>query len=393
MRDPRPAHILIALTAAILVCAGTALGAPAQQVTSLRLERVDTEPREGQKAPSAKELATLAAEVKAQPKDRAKRFALVQGLRRAKKLSAALTAAKAWRARDAYNLVVVRLLGDLYRELGQLVAARRAYSAVVELLPKDPDAQRALATVLKQGGQLKAAYQRLLAAAKLRPEDRRIAFELADVAQRLGRHGEATRRFAAIATAKATPRKIAYPAKQRLAQLYAGARRQALDRGAKEQAATLARKIDALGLSGGVANDIKIYLTWDTNRTDVDLWVVNPAGQKICYRNKKGRFGGALYDDVTDGYGPESFTAKRATRGTYLVQVNYYASSRRAFSEARGEVIVVLHEGTAREVRHVLPYRLFSAKQTVTVARLRVGQAAKLASAVATKRKTQTRSR
>jgi tetratricopeptide (TPR) repeat protein len=380
MRDPRPAHIVIAVTTAVLVCVGTALGAPTPSMT-LRLQQVDREPREGQKAPSVKELTTLAAAVKAQPKDRGKRFALVQGLRRAGKLRAALAAAKTWRARDAYNLVVVRLLGDLYRELGQAAAARRAYSAVVELLPKDPDAQRALATVLKQGGQLKAAYQRLVAAAKLRPEDRRIAFELADVAQRLGREPEATRRFAAIATAKSTPRKIAYPAKQRLAQLYAGARRQALDRGAKEQVATLTRKIDALGLSGGVANDIKIYLTWDTNRTDVDLWVTNPAGQKIYYRNKKGRFGGALYDDVTDGYGPESFTAKRASRGTYLVQVNYFASSRRAFTEARGEVIVVLHEGTAREVRHVLPYRLFAAKQTVTVARLRVGAPTKVARA------------
>ena len=378
MRDPRPTriHIAIALTAAVLTCLGTALAETPGGVTRLRLEKVDKEPRQGQKAPGAEAIAAARKAVAEAPKDRGKRFSLVQTLRRAGKLRLALEAAKKWRTRDAYNLVVVRLLGDLYRELGQTAKARRAYSAVVELLPEDPAAQRALATVLKQGGQLKLAYQRLLVAAKLRPEDRRIAFELADVAQRLGRHAEATRRFVAIVSpkkgTKATPRKIAYPAKQRLAQLYAVARRQAQRRGASALVQDLDKKIAALGLSGGLRNDIKIYLTWDTNRTDVDLWVVNPSGQKVSYKRKRGRFGGALYDDVTDGYGPESFTAKRAAKGTYLIQVNYYSSSRRAFNEARGEVVVVLHEGTAKERRHVLPYRLFRAKQTVTVARVKV---------------------
>ena len=36
-------------------------------------------------------------------------------------------------------------------------------------------------------------------------------------------------------------------------------------------------------------NDVKVYLTWDTDRSDVDLWVLNPGGEKIFYSHKQGR--------------------------------------------------------------------------------------------------------
>ena len=75
---------------------------------------------------------------------------------------------------------------------------------------------------------------------------------------------------------------------------------------------------------------------------------------------------------MTTGYGPESYSAREAVPGTYLVQVNYYQTDRQAFPEARGEVIVILDEGTADETRQVLPYRLFEQGQTVSVARIEV---------------------
>jgi hypothetical protein len=54
------------------------------------------------------------------------------------------------------------------------------------------------------------------------------------------------------------------------------------------------------------------------------------------------------------------------------VEVNYFGTRRQTFSEARGEVVVILGEGSAREEKHVLPYRLFKPKQTVTVAAIEV---------------------
>src|SRR5262249_21888387 len=159
----------------------------------------------------------------------------------------------------------------------------------------------------------------------------RMAFELADVAQRLGKGEEALDRFEKIVATGSTPEAVRYPAKQRLAQAYAQKRREALARHDDRAAAELEKKIEALANHGGVVNDVKVYLTWDTDRSDVDLWVDNPAGEKVFYSHKNGSHGDALFDDVTTGYGPESYTAKDAQPGVYTIRVNYFSSRRRAF--------------------------------------------------------------
>ncbi|HEY4244662.1 MAG TPA: hypothetical protein VGM88_32835 [Kofleriaceae bacterium] len=354
--------------AALALGAMLAAGSPAG-ANNLKLARGETEPAGARGAIGADELAALRTAVEKDPKDRTARFNLVRGLQRAGQSQEALDAARAWRTVDAYNLVVVRLIGDLYSELGQKREARRAYSAVVELLPKDASAQRALASVLKQSGDLDGAYGRLLVAAADAPKDERLAFELADVAARLNKTAEARERFEAVIAAPDVPDAVSYPAKQRLAQIYQTLAREA-DAAGK---ADLTAKIAALGLKGGTTNDIKVYLTWDTDHSDVDLWVTNPAGEKVFYSHKEGKFGEALFDDVTTGYGPESFTAPHAHAGDYLVQVNFYGRGRSNFSEARGEVVVVLDEGRPDEQKFVMPYKLFDEKQTVTVARIHVG--------------------
>jgi Flp pilus assembly protein TadD len=348
---------------------------PGASVRAITLSAVDTEPREGRVAPDADALAALGREVDEHPDDRTKRLALVRGLVGARDLDGALRAAQAWRAKDAYNLVAVRALGDVYMERGDKENAERVYSAIVELLPKDPDAQRALATLLKQRGDLDGALGRLLEANAARPDDARLLFELADVELRLGRTDLATARFEKIAATDGAPEQIRYPAKQRLGQILGEARIKAKAGGDDGAAKALTTRIDALGLQGGLENDVHVYLTWDTDRTDVDLWVTTPAGEKVFYNHKNGKGGEALFDDVTNGYGPESFTAKRAASGDYKVEVNYFSGRRGAFPEARGEVVVVVNEGRANEQKQVFPYRLFAEKQTVTVATVHVGGA------------------
>lgn len=338
----------------------------------LSLTRVDTEPRAGRVAPSAARLAELETAVKEHPGDRAKRFRLVRGLIKANQLKRALAAARAWRRKDAYNLVTDRLVGDILSDMGEKAEARRAYSTVVEMLPHDAEAERALATVEKQSDDLEAAYSHLRVACEIASTDPRMKFELADLASRTHRPAEALVDFEAIVSNPDTPLAVRYPAKQRLAQILAAKRRAAIARGDSETARALQKRIVKLGIHGGVVNDIKIYLSWDTDRSDVDLWVTTPSKEKVFYDHKRGKNGETLFDDVTTGYGPESFTAKHAQPGTYLVQVNYFGTSRAAFPEARGEVTVVLHEGSANERQFVLPYRLYQVKQTVTVARIHV---------------------
>jgi len=358
----------------VLVAAAAAMAVPAASGSkrTLTLKEVDREPQAASESAADQVLADLKKAVEDTPDDRKARFLLVRALNKAGRNEEALAAAKAWREKDAYNLVVVRLIGDIYSELGDKQSALRTYSAVVELLPKDASAQRALASVLKQSGDFESARQRLAAAMKIRPEDRRLAFELADATQRTGDLAAARDLFESIASDEAAPPAVAYPAKQRLGQIYNEQRRAALQAKKTTDAASLAEKIAALKIKGGTVNDIKVYLTWDTDNSDVDLHVTNPDGETVNYQHREGKFGGALFDDVTTGYGPESFTAKQAASGKYEVKVNYYRAGSSNFSEARGELVVILNEGSDDENKHVIPYRLFEKGQTVTVARIDV---------------------
>jgi tetratricopeptide (TPR) repeat protein len=364
----------VAASGAALAAPLSAFGSVDRAGSALSLLAVDKEPPEA-RAPSAAQLAALAHDVDERPDDRAQRIALVHGLVAAGDLDGALAAAKAWRAKDAYNLVAVRALGDVYMERGEREAAERVYSAIVELVPRDPDAQRALATLLKQRGDLTGAHDRLEAAVGARPDDPRLLLEMADVELRLGRTDQASGRLEKVVGAADAPDSIRYPAKQRLGQILGEALRKARESGDATAAQALGARIEDLGLKGGLENDVHVYLTWDTDRTDVDLWVTTPQGEKVFYSHRLGRGGEALYDDVTTGYGPESFTAHAAQPGEYLVQVNYYSAHGTSFPEARGEVVVVLDEGRPAERKFVLPYRLFAEQQTVTVAKVRAGGA------------------
>jgi Flp pilus assembly protein TadD len=368
----RPARLALAPLLLLAAAVGAPAPARADAGRTLAVTAVDSQPKEGREKPSDADLLALEKAVSDAPDDRVHRFDHVRGLIAAGKLEDAAKAARAWREKDAYNLVVIRLLGDIYSELGDRDRAQRTYSAVVELWPGEPAAQRALATVLNHGGNLEGAHDGRRAATALRPDDVRIGFELADVAQRLGHVDEATDRFEKIVVNEKTSEAVRYPAKQRLGQIYAANRRDALAKGDRTSADKAQSSIEKLGLKGGTTNDIKVYLSWDTDRTDVDLHVVNPAKEDVNYQHRTGRFGEALFDDVTSGYGPESFTAQNAVPGTYEVKVNYYGTSRQTFTEARGEVVVITSEGTANERRQVLPYRLFKRGQTVTVARIEV---------------------
>jgi hypothetical protein len=367
----RPAHLV---AVALVGVAGSivAPGVSAPSAGHLIVKKLDTEPREGLDKPGAVKLAELRKAIADAPTERMRRFDLVRALIAEGDRKGALDEAMTWRSKDAYDLVVVRMIGDLQMQLGEASKARRTYSSIVELLPKDPEAHRALATVLKEAGDLENAFQRLNEASKLRPNDPRLAFELADVVHRLGREAEAGERLQKIVDATDTPDSIRYPAKQRLGQIWATRRRDAQSLGNTAEGAKLAKQIEALGIKGGIENDLKVYLSWDTDRTDVDLWVDTPGNEKVWYSNKKSSHDEALFDDVTSGYGPESFTAKKVRPGTYTISVNYFGTSRTVFADARGEVVVITNEGSAAEKREVFPFRIWKAKQTVIVAKVEV---------------------
>lgn len=116
--------------------------------------------------------------------------------------------------------------------------------------------------------------------------------------------------------------------------------------------------------------DMKIILTWDTDQTDIDLWVTDPKEEKCFYQNRTTAVGGLLDLDVTDGYGPETFTLPRAMAGAYLVSAHYYGRGNDLSSPVNVKLEVVLYEGTPREQRKVYSTYLHKVNDVVDIANL-----------------------
>ena len=71
--------------------------------------------------------------------------------------------------------------------------------------------------------------------------------------------------------------------------------------------------------------DIRVVLEWNTDDSDMDLWVLEPSGDTAIYSYPKTRIGGRLSNDMTRGYGPEEYLLRRAPRGEYQIKANVYA--------------------------------------------------------------------
>jgi tetratricopeptide (TPR) repeat protein len=74
--------------------------------------------------------------------------------------------------------------------------------------------------------------------------------------------------------------------------------------------------------------DIRIVLNWDTDDTDVDLWITEPDGEKCMYSYPLTQNGGRISNDFTQGYGPEEYMIHAAKHGTYHIQAHYYGDHR-----------------------------------------------------------------
>jgi len=74
--------------------------------------------------------------------------------------------------------------------------------------------------------------------------------------------------------------------------------------------------------------DLRIILEWNTDHTDMDLWVDEPSGERAIYSHPKTVIGGRLSNDMTQGYGPEEYLLRRAMDGEYTVSANVFANDR-----------------------------------------------------------------
>ncbi len=93
--------------------------------------------------------------------------------------------------------------------------------------------------------------------------------------------------------------------------------------------------------------DVVVIITWNTDRTDVDLHVTEPSGEQCNYAHAQTRGGGRLSTDVTTGFGPEMYFLRKAKAGRYRVRVKYFAGDRMRTS-TRTQVYATVYQNWGR---------------------------------------------
>ena len=104
------------------------------------------------------------------------------------------------------------------------------------------------------------------------------------------------------------------------------------------------------GMTAQQQSDLRVTISWNTDATDVDLWVFEPDGTKVFYSNPHSKSGGQLSQDQTQGYGPERYQVAKALPGEYKIMVHYFNNNPNLLSgETHVNVVVTRFAGTPRE--------------------------------------------
>lgn len=298
--------------------------------------------------PPRSRIQEIEAQLDANPKDRELYNQLGELLAAWSEWSSLRRLALRWQPYDPENPQVYELLGLADQHLGNDGEAARAYASLIEIAPAKTELLQRAGLLLLGIGRARIAETPLRRALEARPDRVNGYRHLALMLWSEGRHEEAARVLES-ATKQAFPNwylDVQRIVREELGYIYRGwlakepSRRAEIADRAREYAVDLERR-DAL----------RVTLAWETDANDVDLHVVDPAGEEAFYSHKRTASGLELYADVTQGLGPEVIRAEKLQRGTYHVGVRYFAAGPMGIS--RGVVIVM--RGDAIEVH---PFRL-----------------------------------
>ena len=119
--------------------------------------------------------------------------------------------------------------------------------------------------------------------------------------------------------------------------------------------------------------DLRVALSWDADNTDIDLWVTDPNGEKAYYGNRITYQGGRMSQDYTGGYGPETFSLKRAKPGKYKVEANFYGHNQQIVAGATTlQLKLTTRFGTPEQQEQTVTLRLKGKSEVVMVGEFEV---------------------
>ena len=126
-------------------------------------------------------------------------------------------------------------------------------------------------------------------------------------------------------------------------------------------------------LAGVLDVGLRIVLSWDTDLTDVDLWITEPTGNNVYYAKPHSVIGGRLSRDFTQGYGPEEYLLKQPIPGRYQIRAKYFGTRQRnLLGPVTVKAVIFTNWALPDEERQELTLRLDRVREIASVGEVRI---------------------
>lgn len=266
--------------------------------------------------------------------------------------------ARAWRRRAPRDVLALVALGEAMQAEGRNVQAARAYGSIIDLYPSDAPKLRYASARLQTVGQpgetlaIDAARQAVDEHPDHPSSHHNLAWALVNAHQYEAAFAAITRGTEhRYGTSLADTQYTLTDDAMLISAAWIAAEPQR-----SHEIRTLAR---TFGILPAAEPSTHFVLSWETDANDVDLHVFDADGYHAWYRDRGLPDGGRLYTDITDGYGPESFTFDGSPQHyPYRIGVHYFR--RGAMGHGLGAVRIIQHDGRGGIELETVPFVLMS---------------------------------
>ncbi len=114
--------------------------------------------------------------------------------------------------------------------------------------------------------------------------------------------------------------------------------------------------------------DLRVVLVWDTDNTDMNLWVTAPDGEKCDLYNRLTKLGGKLSQNLTRGRGPEEFLIRRSSEGKYKIHASYYGTREQTLAKPTTLTArIITNWNRPNQKEEVITFKLGKKKQVYDI--------------------------
>jgi tetratricopeptide (TPR) repeat protein len=254
------------------------------------------------------------------------------------------------RERDRRNLAVYLKEARRRAESGDVDGAVRVLSSIIEEHPSRGDALRLVGYRLLDLQQPAQAARLFSQVQKQRPFEPHSYRDLAHALVQSGHYGLAALNYEIVLAGTWHNRfrqELKLVAQEEYAHMMQDAIRQHRVRSSLEN--LFGERLEQMARPQP-RSDLRVTISWNTDATDVDLWVIEPDGTKCFYQHNRTQSGGELSQDQTQGYGPERYQIAKAQPGVYTLLVHYFGVNANLLGgETHVSVTVTRFAGTPQE--------------------------------------------